>query len=106
VGRPRCQLHIGGGSLSARDKTVGASAQPQFEMHCLAPCADRRFVAALEQSGGVVQATPRAVLNALGMEGVSYAQVKSHLQRHRNAHIADMMDRGEDVSHLSEAQLR
>jgi SHAQKYF class myb-like DNA-binding protein len=67
------------------------------------PCS---FVEAVEQSGGILHATPRAILDILGLEGVTYAQVKSHLQRHRTAHIADMLERGEEVGDVSEAQLR
>lgn len=65
-----------------------------------------RFQQAVEQSGGIMAATPRAILDALTMEGVTYAQVKSHLQRYRTAHIAELLERGEEVGDASEAQLR
>ncbi|EFN54020.1 hypothetical protein CHLNCDRAFT_136058 [Chlorella variabilis] len=67
--------------------------------------AQMRFQQAVEQSGGIMAATPRAILDALTMEGVTYAQVKSHLQRYRTAHIAELLERGEEVGDASEAQL-
>ncbi|PRW39202.1 Myb-related transcription factor [Chlorella sorokiniana] len=54
-----------------------------------------KFEAAVEAAGGVLHAMPRAILDSLRLPGVSYAQVKSHLQRYRTAYVADCLARGE-----------
>lgn len=40
------------------------------------PAASCRFEAAVEQSGGIMHAMPRAILDALGIVGVTYAQAR------------------------------
>ncbi|XP_074576279.1 uncharacterized protein LOC141832796 [Curcuma longa] len=44
----------------------------------------RRFVAAVEFLGGETRATPKRILEAMGVKGIGMSQVKSHLQMYRS----------------------
>ncbi|XP_042412356.1 transcription factor HHO5-like [Zingiber officinale] len=44
----------------------------------------RSFVAAVEFLGGETRATPKRILEAMGVKGIGMSQVKSHLQMYRS----------------------
>lgn len=45
----------------------------------------RRFVAAVDRLGGKFDATPKRILQAMGVRGLKISHVKSHLQMYRSA---------------------
>ncbi|KAH9298367.1 hypothetical protein KI387_030049, partial [Taxus chinensis] len=76
------QHHRGSGRMYPCDPGVVISAHPKPRLRWT-PELHERFVEALTQLGGPHKATPKSIMRAMGVHGLTLYHLKSHLQKYR-----------------------
>ncbi|KAK9051175.1 hypothetical protein SSX86_027801 [Deinandra increscens subsp. villosa] len=61
------------------------------------PDLHRSFVQAIHTLGGTHKATPKLVLQMMGVKGLTISHVKSHLQMYRSMRVGDVNSQDDDV---------